>query len=237
MTKPTDAFDSIRDFYNNEYYIRVAHRSVIPWHCRLIGRRLGPMDGKAVLDVACGTDEWLEFFRRGGAGVSGIDLSQRAIDECRRRMPEGEFACGVAESLPFPDARFDLVTCKGSLEHFLDKPRALSEMVRVAKLDAKFLILVPNAGFLTRRLGLYGGTHQVKAKEDVLELADWDRLLAGAGLDVIGRWSDLHPILWAWIAQGRVLGWPVRAAQAFALALWPLRWQYQVYHYCHAKHR
>mgnify|MGYP002379057313 CR=1 FL=1 len=236
MTKPADKFDSIRNFYDNEYYAHVMGETGLPWHCRRIGARLGDMSGRAVLDVACGTGEWLGFFHRQGAMVSGIDLSQRAIDECLRRFPDGEFACGPAESLPFADMRFDLVTCMGSLEHFLDKPRALAEMKRVAKPGAAFLILVPNAGFLTRRLGLYGGTQQVKAKEDVYELAVWQRLFESAGLQVNELWRDLHPISWSWIARGSVLAWPVRAAQAFALAAWPLRWQYQVYHYCRAIH-
>ena len=74
-----------------------------------------------------------------------------------------------------------------SLEHFIDKPRALAEMKRVARPDASFLILVPNADFLTRKLGLYSGTHQVKAREDVFDLATWNRLFEDAGLRVVAR--------------------------------------------------
>lgn len=236
MKEPADKFDSIREYYDNEYYAHVAKNSRLPWHCRSVGARLGDLSGSQVLDVACGTGEWTDFFHEQGASVAGIDLSQKAIDECRRRFPNGEFCCGPAESLPFADARFDLVTCMGSLEHFLDKPGALAEMKRVGKPGAAFLILVPNAGFLTRRLGLYRGTQQVKAKEDVLELADWTRLFEAAGLRVIERWRDLHPLSWSWIAHGSVSSWPLRAAQALALAAWPVRWQYQVYHYCRAAH-
>ncbi|TAL91330.1 MAG: class I SAM-dependent methyltransferase [Rhodanobacter sp.] len=236
MTKPTDKFDVIRDFYDNEYYANVGGRASLPWHSRRVSRRLGDMAQRQVLDVACGTGEWLGLFHDQGATVAGIDLSRKAIDECQRRFPEGEFHCGPAEVLPFADARFDLVTCMGSLEHFLDKPGALSEMHRVAKPDASFLILVPNAGFLTRRLGLYGGTQQVKAKEDVLELDRWNELLQQSGLVVLDRWRDLHPISWHWITHGNPLTWPVRAAQALALATWPVKWQYQVYHYCKAAH-
>ena len=166
--------------------------------------------------------------------VAGIDLSQKATDECQRRFPEGEFHCGPAEVLPFANARFDLVTCMGSLEHFLDKPGALAEMRRVAKPGATFLILVPNAGFLTRRLGFYRGTQQAKVKEEVLELDRWSELLQQSGLVVIDRWRDLHPISWRWIRHGNPLAWPFRALQALALATWPVTWQYQVYHYCKA---
>lgn len=236
MTTPINEFDSIRDFYDNEYYLRPSGVARLPWHCRKIGARLGDMSGRAVLDVACGTGDWLEFFGQQGATVAGIDLSHKAVEICQKRFPDGEFRCGPAESLPFAENSFDLVTCMGSLEHFLDKPLALSEMTRVAKPRAAFLILVPNAGFLTRRLGLYKGTQQTKAKEDVLELAQWKRLFEDAGLRVIDRWRDLHPISWSWISQGSLLAQPVRVMQALALATWPLRWQYQVYHYCRVEH-
>lgn len=236
MKKPADRFDSIRDFYDNEYYANLGHGVRLPWHSRRIGQRLGDMSGRQVLDVACGTGEWLGLFQDQGAAVAGIDLSQKAIEVCRKRFPEGDFHCGPAEILPFADARFDLVTCMGSLEHFLDKPRALEEMRRVAKPDATFLILVPNAGFLTRRLGFYRGTQQVKAKEDVLELGHWNELFQQSGLIVLDRWRDLHPLSWHWISRGNPLAWPMRALQALALTIWPVKWQYQVYHYCKAAH-
>ncbi|MBS0211846.1 MAG: methyltransferase domain-containing protein [Proteobacteria bacterium] len=236
MPKSPDKFESIRSFYDEEYYAHPSATERLSWHCRRIAGFLGDFHGRCVLDVACGTGEWLEHFHRQGAAVAGIDLSQRAIDVCSARFPAGEFACGPAESLPFADDRFDLVTCMGSLEHFLDKPRALAEMKRVARPEASFLILVPNADFLTRRLGLYAGTQQVKAKEDVFDLATWNRLFERAGLRVVDRWRDLHPLSWHWIRNGPVPTWPLRMLQAVALATWPMRWQYQVYHHCRAAH-
>jgi hypothetical protein len=105
-------------------------------------------------------------------------------------------------------------------------------MLRVATPDARFLLLVPNAGFLTRRLGLYGGTQQTRVREDVYSLERWKELFEGAGLRVEQRWRDLHPLDAGWIRKGKPLTWPVRALQAAALPLWPLSWQYQVHHLC-----
>jgi SAM-dependent methyltransferase len=226
-------FDSVRRFYDDEYYtadeIRAGHAT---WHDQVIADRLGSLQGKAVLDVACGLGTWLELLHARGARVSGIDISERAIASCSRRFPDGDFRVGVAESLPFADGSFALVTCMGSLEHFLDKPAALREMLRVATPDARFLLLVPNAGFLTRRLGLYGGTQQTRVREDVYSLDRWRELFEGAGLRVEQRWRDLHPLDAGWIRKGWPWTWPVRALQAAALPLWPLAWQYQVHHLC-----
>jgi SAM-dependent methyltransferase len=228
-----DKFKAVRDFYDQDYYAETdgvhAHGT---WHDRVIAGRLGDLRDKQVLDVACGLGQWLDLLHRRGARVSGIDISERAIAQCRQRFPDGDFQVGPAETLPFADGRFDRVTCMGSLEHFLDKPGALREMLRVAKADARFLILVPNAGFLTRRLGLYGGTNQTKIREDVYSLDEWRALFESAGLVVEQRWRDLHPLNWRWISYGPAWLWPIRAAQALALPLWPMSWQYQVHHYC-----
>lgn len=231
-----DRFEEVRDFYDRDYYARIDQMaSAGNWHERLVADRLGDLSGKRALDVACGLGQWLALLRARGATVSGIDISGRAIAQCRERFPEGDFRVGPAEELPFADASFDLVTCMGSLEHFLDKPRALAEMVRVAAPGARLLVLVPNAGFLTRRLGLYGGTQQARVREDVYPLEQWARLLAGAGLVVEARWRDLHMLNRAWITSGPPWRWPLRAAQALALPLWPMAWQYQVHHLCRVR--
>ena len=147
-------------------------------------------------------------------------------------MPQGSFYAQPAETLPFDDGVFNLVTCLGSLEHFVDPVNSLREMVRVAKPDAAFVILVPNKDFLTRKLGLFGGTYQVDAKEVVRTLEEWQSLFSAAGLTVTERWKDLHVINRRWIMHGRFYAWPFRLAQSLLLAIWPLKWQYQVYHRC-----
>ena len=167
-----------------------------------------------------------------GAIPYGVDISEKAIAVCKSTMPEGQFYIQPAESLPFEKNMFDLVTCLGALEHFVNPGQALKEIVRVAKPDAKILILVPNADFLTRRLGLYSGTNQAQVSEAVRSLQEWNKLFEKSGLVVKKRWRDLHVLSGSWILSGKWHLIPLRAAQALALAIWPLRWQYQVYHLC-----
>ena len=229
--KPVSHSD-VKHFYDTEYHSRPGRRAGIPWHMRSIARRLGPLEGKAVLDVACGTGGWLSELAARGAEVAGVDISSQAVEICRWRLPDADIREGIAEDLPFDSGCFDLVTCLGSLEHFLDQPGAIAEMRRVAKDDARFLILVPNAEFLTRKLGLYGGTQQTRIKETVRPIAEWQKILQDAGLNVLSIWRDLHPLSRSWVFNAPVWHWPIRSAQALALALWPMRWQYQVYYLC-----
>jgi len=229
---PTIEHEQIREFYDSVYYRDADKMPPVPRHLRRLAKKLGPWTSQRLLDVACGTGGWLAATAACGALPAGIDISQKALEVCRRALPGAELHCGPAETLPFHDDEFDFVSCLGALEHFLDPHTALSEMVRVAKPNAVLLLLVPNAGFLPRRFGLYAGTHQADVKEDVRSLREWHELFESAGLRVLYRWRDLHVLSSSWIFRGRWYQWPVRAAQALALPLWPLSWQYQVYHLC-----
>lgn len=229
--------DEIRRFYDEVYHKNAQTATYIPWHYQRLAARIGSLRSKRLLDVGCGTGQWLTAATRRGAVVAGIDISERAIETCRKTLPDADLRCGSAETLPFEDRRFDFVSCLGSLEHFLNPESSLREMVRVAKGDAKILLLVPNADFLTRRLGLYHGTEQANIREDIRTLAGWKELFESAGLQVVRRWKDLHVLSWSWIRRGKWYLRPLRAAQALALPLWPLSWQYQVYHLCEIRQR
>ncbi len=226
--------DEIREFYDEVYYSEASASgaSRIPRHYFRLFKRLKINRGADVLDVACGTGEWLDACAGENCSISGVDLSGKAIAVCRERLPQGEFFAQPAETLPFDDDSFDVVTCLGSLEHFVDPVSSLKEMARVARANAKIVILVPNKDFLTRKLGLFGGTYQVDAKEVVRTLEEWGALFIAGGLSVTERWKDLHVLNVEWIKKGKINAWPFRALQALLLVIWPLRWQYQVYHRC-----
>lgn len=222
----------VAKFYDDVYYKGAEAGASPSLHLKKLSTRLGVSSGWSVLDVACGAGDWLAVVAASGATVSGIDISARAVSICSQRMPNGKFHTGPAEVLPFPDCTYDLVTCLGSLEHFLDQPAALAEMVRVVKPDGKVVILVPNAGFLTYRLGLYKGTQQQAIRETIRPLSEWEQMLNSSGLAVTERWKDLHVLDKQWIFRAPWLLMPLRLLQALALTVWPLNWQYQVYHLC-----
>lgn len=223
--------DVLREYYDRQYYAG-ARPGMPNAHLRRLARRLriGPSD--RVLDIACGTGAWMRAAAECGASVAGIDLSSKATEAACRALPDADIRCGEAESLPWRAKQFDVVSCLGSLEHFADPKTALKEMMRVGKPGVRIVLLVPNAEFLTRKLGLFSGTDQVSVREDVRTLPEWSVLFEDAGLKVVMRWRDLHVLSWNWIARGKFYTWPTRLAQALALTVWPLKWQYQVYHLC-----
>jgi len=227
--------ERIREFYDSVYYRDADSTPVISCHLRRLAEKLGPWTDRRALDVACGVGLWLRTIVAHGAIPAGADISHKALEICRRALPNATLCCSPAEQLPFSDGEFDFISCLGALEHFLDPQAALREIVRVAKPGAMVLLLVPNSNFLPRRLGFYAGTHQAQVREEDRPLEEWQEMFQAAGLRVDRRWRDLHVLSASWIFRGPWYGWPLRAAQALALPLWPLSWQYQVYHLCRVK--
>jgi 2-polyprenyl-3-methyl-5-hydroxy-6-metoxy-1,4-benzoquinol methylase len=235
MTQANLDYAAVREYYNRTYYKDTCDSQGMIHHYRRLARRFQPWVGKRLLDVGCGAGMWLKAAAELGACPTGIDISQKAVEACHRTLPHAELYCGPAEQLPFNDRLFDFVSCLGALEHFLDPQAALREMIRVSRPDALFLLLVPNAGFLPRRLGLYSGTEQVAVREHVRSLRGWQELFQAAGLSVRSRWKDLHVLSVSWIMRGAWYFRAIRLAVALALTLWPLSCQYQVYHLCNVK--
>jgi SAM-dependent methyltransferase len=100
-------------------------------------RFAGIRSGAKVLDVACGTGVVALTAARLGAQVNGVDLTPelvlRARENAALMRAEAEFQEADAESLPFPDATFDVVVSQFG-HMFAPRPDVtIAEMLRVLK--------------------------------------------------------------------------------------------------------
>ena len=147
-------------------------------------------EAASFLDVACGGGYFLRELdkARGGAGrYYGTDISAAALELARKECPRGKFEKAVAESLPYENATFDAISCLGSMEHFLDIPKSIHEMRRVAKKDALFYILVPNIFWYKDLVSvLMKGIRLTRNQthERFSSLGEWVELLEENGLRV-----------------------------------------------------
>jgi ubiquinone/menaquinone biosynthesis C-methylase UbiE len=94
--------------------------------------------GKDVLEIGVGMGaDHLEWARSGPRSLTGIDLTERAIEHTKRRFEvyglESNLTRGNAEALPFDDETFDLVYSFGVLHHTPDTPGAVREVYRVLR--------------------------------------------------------------------------------------------------------
>jgi SAM-dependent methyltransferase len=91
---------------------------------------IGP--GTRMLDIGCGSGEFLVQAAERGATVSGIDAAQGMIEIARRRLPEADLRVGPMERLPWPDGAFDLASGINAFQFAADVAGALAEAGRVA---------------------------------------------------------------------------------------------------------
>ena len=101
--------------------------------------------GHRVLDVSCGTGVLAReaAHRVGPTGfVAGLDPSPGMLVVAERIMPKVEWWLGTAESLPFPNQSFDVVTSQFGLMFFGERRRAISEMLRVLKPQGQLAVAV-----------------------------------------------------------------------------------------------
>jgi len=156
---------------------------------RLIDRRekqavldgIGPVEGKRVLEIACGTGRFTVMLAERGADIVGLDISSAMLQQGRAKARNAgvsdhiEFMRGDAARLPFPDDYFDTVLAMRFF-HLADTPASfLSEMRRVSREQVFFDTF---NGFSTRTLynWLLPMGSRLYSRDEI------DRLLADVGL-------------------------------------------------------
>ncbi|HLY43191.1 MAG TPA: methyltransferase domain-containing protein [Terracidiphilus sp.] len=103
----------------------------------LFFRRIGVQPGQRLLDVGCGAGQLALIAARADALATGCDIATNWLEKARERAAAEQlnvsFEEGDAESLPYADAQFDVVT---SLVGAMFAPRpnlVAAELVRVCK--------------------------------------------------------------------------------------------------------
>lgn len=108
---------------------------------RRVGGFSSPTPGSRALDLACGTGDIARELAARGASVVALDVTYRMLQLARSKATAMAFVCADMTSLPFADARFDIVTTGYGLRNVPDLPRALHEIHRVLRPGGVFVSL------------------------------------------------------------------------------------------------
>jgi SAM-dependent methyltransferase len=105
-----------------------------------IARFLGDAPLAAVLDVGCGTGQWLPELTAHAALTAGVDVSAAMLTRAHAAHPDVRLVRARADQLPWRGAAFDRVIAVKLLHHLPDRRALFVEARRVLK---------PGGGFLT----------------------------------------------------------------------------------------
>ena len=135
----------LRGFQSEDYATQATKRyelePYIPSFAGFAGSR-----GKDVLEIVVGLGADHQRFAEAGARLTGVDLTERAIEHTSRRLAafglQSRLQTADAERLPFDDASFDIVYSWGVLHHSPNTPKAIDEVWRVLRPGGSARIMV-----------------------------------------------------------------------------------------------
>ena len=96
---------------------------------------LGAVDGRHVLDAACGPGLYAEILVEAGASVVAFDASTVMVERARERLGARATVdlLRLDEPLPYPDETFDLVVCALAIHYVEDPAATFGELHRVTR--------------------------------------------------------------------------------------------------------
>lgn len=172
-----------------------------------LGALPADLAGRDVIELGCGTAYLSAWLARRGARVTGIDNSAEQLKTARALQAEHglDFPLihGNAESVPLPDASFDLAVSEYGASIWADPYRWVPEAARLLRPGGELVFLVNGTLWMLtvpdtdaegpagdRLLRPYFGMHRFEWPDDPgvefhLGYGDWIRLLRASGFEVL----------------------------------------------------
>jgi SAM-dependent methyltransferase len=101
---------------------------------KLIMDLVRPAAGESVLDVGCGSGNYLKLFLQKKCSLTGIDPSDAALASAKNKLSHRcDLVRGNAVDLPFSDNEFDVVTLINNVRTLDDPQKIIAEAVRVSR--------------------------------------------------------------------------------------------------------
>lgn len=164
-----------------------------------------------VLDIATGAGHTALAFASYVSECEGIDLTKEMVQVASklasdRGVQNVRFQIGDAENLPFPDATFDMITCRFGAHHFPNPEKAVKEVSRVLKPGGRFLLVDHYAPADTELDTFVNSINQMRDPSHVREssLSEWRVYFANHGLSFreVLKW-DLPLEFQSWTERSR----------------------------------
>lgn len=140
---------SVRDFYERKYLEGDEIRRTSKLYAlECVPSAEPPLQ---ILDIGCGTGNNSSVMAAKGHRVTGVDISDHAIERYRRNGFEGQ-TMDIEKGLGFPGESFDLAFCSEVIEHLVRPERFAAETYRVLRPGGQLVLSTPNSAFWLYRL-------------------------------------------------------------------------------------
>lgn len=123
---------------------RLYHR-LRKWNCAWKRKQIEKMYSSkgTLLDIGCGTGEFLEEMRAAGWQVRGVERDPGAVAYAIEQLRLNVFV-GSVEGIPAVEASYDVITMWHVLEHLYEPHPTLVRIRDLLKADGLLVIAVPN---------------------------------------------------------------------------------------------
>lgn len=171
-----------------------------PLRLKYINERAG-LANKSVIDIGCGGGILTESMAQQGAIVTGIDMSQAALNVAKLHKIESgvsvEYFLSTAEAFAEEHAgQYDVVTCLEMLEHVPDPASVITACAKLVKPNGQVFFSTLNRNIKSYLFAIIGAeyvmkllpqnTHDYAKFIRPSELADWCRHAGLTAKDMIG---------------------------------------------------
>ena len=182
-----------------------------------------------VVDIGCGDGCIAMFAANQKAKVIATDICPNSVEQTRKKLkksPARDYEVHVSDSTPLPleDNSATKIICREVLEHVDDPAAIMSELVRIGKPGASYLITVPDPLGESVQKKIAPKEYWEKPNHvRIFEREEFAQLLEASGLEIEKR--DSHGFYWSiwWIlfwAAGQELGEPEQPILRHWTSVW-----------------
>lgn len=129
----------IKDFFEITAQTRIEYRKSKSYYWDSITNYCNYFidDSESVLEIGCGTGEML--FKINGKEKTGVDFSEKMIEEAKNQFPGLDFICTPAEELNL-QKKYDVIILSNLIGYLLDIQQVFEELHKVCHENTKIII-------------------------------------------------------------------------------------------------
>jgi ubiquinone/menaquinone biosynthesis C-methylase UbiE len=140
LNKIANAYDTVAKEYAEAFF---GEHEKKPMDCEMLRRFAGKIgDRQPVWDLGCGPGQTAQYLKSLGVEISGLDLSEKLLEQARTTYPSIHFQKGNMLALEFENSSIAGAVAFYSIVHFNEEQagKAFDEIFRVLQPGGIFLL-------------------------------------------------------------------------------------------------